>query len=226
LPGALSGIRVIDFTHVPAGPFCTALLKELGARVIRVEFGESGDVVSTMPAITSGVEGELYMTVNQGKRSVTLDLKTREARHVALDLIAESDILIEDFQPGVMKILGLDYRAARKVNPKLIYCSLTGFGEREYRGKLPVFDTAAQAVHGPLSFISLPAGPGSCFAVADMGGGPYTVAVMLNALNRRDRAGVGQHIDISLPGHRREVTGDVPGDRVGRRAELPQKEAS
>lgn len=200
MPKVLSGIRVIDFTHMPAGPFCTAPLRELGAHVIKVEFGESGDVVGKTFSDAGGGEGDLFMTVNRGKRSVMLDLKTREARRVALDLIAESDILIEDLPPRVMKILGLDYKSVKRINPKLIYCALSGL--QGFRAKLPASDMAAQAVHGPMSFACIsgnpPAGCGPYVAVADTGGGPYAVAAMLDALNRRDRTGVGKYLDISV----------------------------
>lgn len=202
LPGVLSGIRVIDFTHMPAGPFCTVLLRELGARVIKVEFGESGDVVRTTLPATGGVEGDFFMTVNRGKKSVMLDLKTREARKVALDLIAESDILVEDFPPGVMRKLGLDYKAVKQVNPRLVYCALSGFGQERFINTLPDPGMAVQAVHGPMSFTcipgNLPAGCVTYAAVADAGGGPYAVATILDALNRRDRTGVGRYLDISM----------------------------
>lgn len=204
MPGILSGIRVIDFTHMPAGSFCAVLLRELGARVIKVEFGESGDVVrATFPAAGSG-EGDLFMTVSRDRKSVMLDLKTREARKVALDLIAESDILIEDLPSRVMKMLGLDYKAVKRINPELIYCAMSGFVHDGFNSKLPDPGMAAQAVHGPVSFACIPGSPqaglGPCVAVTDMGAGPYAVAAMMDALNRRDRDGAGKYLDISRQG--------------------------
>ena len=202
MQGVLSGIRVIDFTHMLAGPFCTALLRELGARIIKVEFGESGDMVRTTFPAAGGCEGDLFMTVNRGKKSVMLDLKTREARKVALDLIAEADILIEDLPPRVMRILGLDYKAVKRFNPKLIYCVLSGFGPEGFGNKLPSRGMDTQAVHGPMSFTGVPGNlPASCgpyVAVADTGGGPHAIATMMEALNHRDRTGVGKYLEISM----------------------------
>jgi crotonobetainyl-CoA:carnitine CoA-transferase CaiB-like acyl-CoA transferase len=200
LPGVLSGIRVIDLTRMLAGPFCAVLLRELGARVIKVEFGESGDVVRTMSPITGGGESDLFMTVNRSNKSVMLDLKNREAQKVALDLIANSDILVENFARGVMKKLGLGYKAAREVNPKLIYCSMSGFGQEGPSTNLLAFDVVARTMGGLMRVTGFPDSPharrGS--SVTDMGGGLYALVAVMAALNHRSRTGKGQHIDISM----------------------------
>ena len=200
MPGALSGIRVIDFTRMQAGPFCAVLLRELGAHVIKVEFRESGDMVRTIPPMTGGGEGDLFMMVNRRKKSVTLDLETREAQKVALDLIAKSDILVENFTRGTMKKLGLDYKAARKVNPKLIYCSMSGFGREGPGADLLAFDMVARSMGGLMSVSGFPGSPpdGCVPPVADMGGGLYAMVTVLTALNHRNRTGEGQHINISM----------------------------
>lgn len=198
MPGVLSGVRVIDFTRIQAGPFCTVLLQELGAHVIKVEFGESGDVVKTMPPISDGADGDLFMTVNRGRRSVTLELKTREAQEVALDLIAKSDILVENFAPGVTRKLGLDYKAAKKVNARLIYCSLSGFSQEGPSANLLAFEILAQAMQRPEIITGFGSSSGSMPSIYGAGGCYYAVATVLAALNRRDRTGQGQHIDISL----------------------------
>lgn len=202
MPGALSGIRVIDFTRTPAGPFCAVLLKELGAQVIKVEFHESGETVRTILPVTGGVEGYLSMTVNRGRKSVTLELKTREAHKVALDLIATADILVENFTPGVTKKLGLDYRSARRVNPGLIYCSMSGFGQEWPGASLQSFDMVTRNQGGLLNVTSFPDSPSprGAPAVAGMGGGLYAVVAVLSALNRRDRTKEGRHIHISMQG--------------------------
>jgi crotonobetainyl-CoA:carnitine CoA-transferase CaiB-like acyl-CoA transferase len=200
MAGALSGIRVIDFTRMLAGPYCTVLLRELGAEVIKVEFRESGDAVRTIPPITEGGEGYTFMVVNRGKKSVTLDLKVREAQKVALDLIKKSDILVENFAPGVMKKLGLDYSEAIKVNKKLIYCSMSGFGQQGPSSDRLAFDMVAQAMGGLMSVTGHPQdGPTKCGpSVADMGGGLYAATAVLAALNHRNKTGEGQYIDISM----------------------------
>ena len=200
MPGALSGVRVIDFTRMPAGPFCSVLLRELGAHVIKVEFRESGDVVRIIPPITGGGEGDLFMTVNRSKKSVTLDPKTREAQKVALDLIAKSDILVENFARGVMKKLGLDYEAAKKVNPKLIYCSMSGFGQEGPGANLLAFDMVARDMGSLMTVSGFPdSPPARCVpSGAGTGGGLYAMVTVLAALNHRNRTGEGQYINISM----------------------------
>lgn len=200
MPEALSGKRVIDFTRIAAGPLCATLLREMGARVIRVEFGESGDVVRTMPSLAGGGERDFFMTVNRGRKSVMLDLKTREAQKVALDLIAESDILVENFAPGVMRKLGLDYKSVRRINPGLIYCFLSGFGRKGLGAQALAFDMALRYRSGASGIDcftdSKPSGGGS--SIAGRGNGLYGVAAVLAALNRRNRTGEGQYITISM----------------------------
>jgi len=200
LPGALTGVSVIDFTPVPAGPFCTVLLRELGAHVIKVEFKESLNAVRTIPPITGGGEDDLFMMVNRSKNSVTLDLKTPKAQKVALDLIAKSDILVENFARGVMKKLGLDYKAAKKVNPKLIYCSMSGFDQEGPSANMLAFDMVAGDMGGLMSVSGFTDNPpaGCVPSVAGMGGGLYAMVTVLAALNHRHRTGKGQYINITM----------------------------
>jgi crotonobetainyl-CoA:carnitine CoA-transferase CaiB-like acyl-CoA transferase len=197
---ALSGIRVLDFTRMLAGPFCTVILQELGAEVIKLEFRESGDAVRTIPPITEGGEGYTFMVVNRGKKSITLDPRSSEGHKIALDLAAKCDILVENFAPGVMKKLGLNYDEVLKVNPKIIYCSMSGYGQDGPSANKPAFDMIAQAMGGMMSLTGFPDSPPTkCGpSVADMGGGLYADVAILAALHYREKTGEGQFLDISM----------------------------
>jgi crotonobetainyl-CoA:carnitine CoA-transferase CaiB-like acyl-CoA transferase len=200
MPGALSGIRVADFSRMYAGPFGSMILRELGAEVIKVEFRESGDACRTIPPITEGGEGYTFTILNRGKKSITLELKSEEGIKVARDLIARSDILLENFSAGVMERLGLGYEDVRILNPKLIYASLSGFGQTGPNSHRMAFDTIAQAMGGLMSVTGFPENsPTKCGpAVADLSGGAYTVISILAALQHRNATGQGQRIDVSL----------------------------
>ena len=119
MAGALEGVRVADFSRMYAGPFGSMILRELGAEVIKVEFREAGDACRTIPPITEAGEGYVFSILNRGKKSVTLELKSEEGQKIARDLIAKSDVLLENFTPGVMDRLGLGYDDMKKLNPKL-----------------------------------------------------------------------------------------------------------
>ncbi|MGA9048510.1 MAG: CoA transferase [Dehalococcoidia bacterium] len=200
MPGALSNIRVVDFSRMYAGPFCSMILRELGAEVIKVEFRESGDACRTIPPITEGGEGYTFSMLNRGKKSITLELKTEEGQKIARDLIARCDVLLENFTPGVMDRLGLGWEDAKKINPKLIYASLSGFGQTGPYAHKPAFDMVAQAMGGMMSVTGFPENPPTKCGppIADLGGGAYTVIGILAALQYRNTTGVGQHVDISL----------------------------
>jgi CoA:oxalate CoA-transferase len=200
MAGALSGIRVIDFTRMLAGPYCTVQLRELGAEVIKIEFRESGDAVRTIPPITEGGEGYTFMVVNRGKKSITLDMRADDAKAIALDLISKSDILVENFAPGVMKRLGLGYEEAANANPRIIYASMSGFGQEGPSSNRLAFDMVAQAMGGLMSLTGFPDSPPTkCGpSVADMGGGLYAAVAILAALHHREKTGEGQFIDISM----------------------------
>ncbi|MGA2157666.1 MAG: CoA transferase [Dehalococcoidia bacterium] len=227
MPGALSNIRVVDFSRMYAGPFCSMILRELGAEVIKVEFRESGDACRTIPPITEGGEGYTFSMLNRGKKSITLELKTEEGQKIARDLIARCDVLLENFTPGVMDRLGLGWEDAKKINPKLIYASLSGFGQTGSYAHKPAFDMVAQAMGGMMSVTGFPENPPTKCGppIADLGGGAYTVIGILAALQYRNTTGVGQHVDISLQDFvwamtsveslaAYALTGDPPG-RIG-----------
>ena len=197
-PAALEGIRVLDVTQVMAGPFCAMMLADLGAAVIKVE-PPAGDSTRQMPG-ASGTDSPSFNAVNRGKRSIVLNLKTAEGRTVFARLAQSSDILIENYRPGVMTSLGLGYAALSAANPRLIYASISGYGQTgPQRGK-GGFDLIAQGVSGIMSITGEPGGPPvkAGLPVTDLGAGLFALVGILAALQHRHRTGAGQQVDTSL----------------------------
>jgi crotonobetainyl-CoA:carnitine CoA-transferase CaiB-like acyl-CoA transferase len=197
-PAALEGIRVLDVTQVMAGPFCAMMLADLGASVVKVE-PPAGDSTRQMPG-AAGTDSPAFNAVNRGKRSIVLNLKTAEGRDVFATLARSSDIVIENYRPGVMTSLGLDYAALSAVNPRLIYASISGYGQTgPQRGK-GGFDLIAQGVAGIMSITGEPGGPPvkAGIPVTDLGAGLFALVGILAALEHRHRSGAGQLIDTSL----------------------------
>lgn len=196
---ALEGVKVLDFTRMAAGPYCTMLLAELGAQVVKIEQPGSGDPFRTTPPINRG-ESYSFVMLNRGKKSVTLDLASQRGQELAKELVKKVDIVAENFTPGVMDRLGLGYDELNKINYRLIYASTSGFGHTGPDTSQPAFDPIIQARGGLMSVTGFPdsrptkAGIG----VADMLGGIWTVAAVLAALHYRERTGKGQFIDISM----------------------------
>jgi CoA:oxalate CoA-transferase len=200
MPGALSGVRVMDFSRMYAGPYCSMILRELGAEVIKIEFRESGDACRTIPPITEGGEGYVFSILNRGKKSITLELREKEGQEIARGLIKESDVLLENFTPGVMDRLGMGYSEVSKLNPRLIYASLSGFGQTGPNASRAAYDTVAQAMGGLMSVTGFPENPPTKCGppIADLSGGAYTVIAILAALQHRNTSGQGQRVDVSL----------------------------
>jgi len=200
MPEALSGVRVVDFSRMYAGPYCSMILRELGAEVIKIEFRESGDACRTIPPITEGGEGYVFSILNRGKKSITLELREKEGQEIARGLIKQSDILLENFTPGVMDRLGLGYDKVSNLNPRLIYASLSGFGQTGPNASRAAYDTVAQAMGGLMSVTGFPENPPTkCGpAIADLSGGANTVIAILAALQHRNSSGQGQRVDVSL----------------------------
>jgi crotonobetainyl-CoA:carnitine CoA-transferase CaiB-like acyl-CoA transferase len=197
-PAALEGLRVLDVTQVMAGPFCAMMLADLGATVIKVE-PPAGDSTRQMPG-ASGTDSPSFNAVNRGKRSLVLNLKTVEGRDVFARLARTSDIVIENYRPGVMRSLGLDYATLSKGNPRLIYASISGYGQTgPARGK-GGFDLIAQGVAGIMSITGAPGGPPvkAGVPITDLGAGLFALIGILAALEHRHRTGVGQHVDTAL----------------------------
>jgi len=197
---ALDNVKVLDFSRMYAGPFCTMILRDLGAEVIKIEIPDGGDGVRTMPPLTHGGESYIFINLNRGKQGITLNLDSEKGREITQELVRKVDVVVENFTPGVMDRLGLGYKELEKINPGLIYASLSGFGHTGPRHSQPAFDTVAQAMGGFMSITGFPDGPPTKAgpAVADLLSGVYGTVSILAALHHRERTGEGQHIDISM----------------------------
>jgi crotonobetainyl-CoA:carnitine CoA-transferase CaiB-like acyl-CoA transferase len=195
---ALDGLRVLDVTQVMAGPFCAMLLCDMGASVIKVESFD-GDSTRRM-AGTVGTESPSFNAVNRGKRGIVLDLTKPPARDVFRRLALRSDVVIENYRPGVMARFGLDYASLSAEHPRLIYASISGYGQTGPAAAKGGFDLIAQGVSGLMSITGEPGGPPIKVGVplTDLGAGLFALAGILAALHHRDRTGRGQHIDTSL----------------------------
>ncbi|HZW58005.1 MAG TPA: CaiB/BaiF CoA-transferase family protein [Nitrososphaerales archaeon] len=194
---SLNGIKVLDITHQIAGPWSTELLIDLGAQVTKIENPTSGgDPARKYPYFGSAV----FVSENRGKRSVTLNLKSEKGREIALKLAASCDVLVENFTPGLLEKLGLGYEAVRKVNPRIVYCSISGFGKDSPYKDRPAWDAALQAMAGIMTITGEPDRPplrvGT--SIVDLSAGTYAVCGILVALLERERTGEGKFVDISL----------------------------
>ena len=196
-PGALSDIRVLDLTRVLAGPHCAAILADLGAEVIKIEQPGTGDDARQYNPFVNG-ESSYFMNLNRGKKGVTLNLKT--GKDIFLRMVERSDIVVENFKPGTMTKLGLDYDILRSVNPRIILVSISGFGQTGPYHQLPGYDLIGQAMCGRMSVTGeadgTPMRAGG--PVCDVMGGVYGVIGALSALHYRNLTGRGQMIDISM----------------------------
>ena len=196
---ALDAIRVIDLTSHLSGPFCTMLLGDMGADVVKVERPERGDDARHMPPFIEG-ESAAFMQFNRNKRSITLDLKAPEDMAACLDLCDDADVVVENFRPGTAARLGLGYAAWAARNRALVYCSISGFGQTgPYSGR-GGFDLMAQAMSGLMSICGEIEGPPLRLpiAISDMCGGMYAAIGILSVLMARQATGNGQHVDTSL----------------------------
>jgi len=196
----LDGIRVVDLSRIIAGPFCTQILGDMGADVIKVEQPGSGDETRTWGPPFANGEAVYFFCVNRNKRSVTLNLKDPRGQKIFRELVNRADILVENFKPGTLAKLGLDDDGLRPENPRLIYCAITGFGRTGPYADRGGFDVIAQAVGGLMDITGEPDGPPVKVGVAmtDIATALYAHGAILAALYVRERTGVGQRIDISL----------------------------
>jgi formyl-CoA transferase/CoA:oxalate CoA-transferase len=197
--GPLTGITVIDLTRVLAGPYCTMLLADMGAEVIKVEDPRSGDDVRAFPPMVDGWSS-YFLGLNRNKKSVALDLKTAGGRDVLQRLIARADVLVENFKPGSFARLGFGYDAMSALNPGLVYCSISGYGQTGPRAQLSGYDPVIQAECGLMSITGFPDGEPtrSGIAITDFLAGLHANQGILLALLARARTGRGQRIDIAL----------------------------
>ncbi|MGN6579256.1 MAG: CaiB/BaiF CoA transferase family protein [Bordetella sp.] len=210
-PAPLAGIRVLDLTRVLAGPWCTQNLADLGAEVVKVERPVAGDDTRAWgPPYLKDQDGNAtseaayYLSANRNKLSVTVDIATPRGAQVVRELAMQSDILVENFKVGGLKKYGLDYDTLREINPRLIYCSVTGFGQNGPYANRPGYDFMIQGMGGLMSITGerddLPGGgpQKAGVAVADLMTGMYSTVGILAALIERDKSGLGQHIDMAL----------------------------
>ncbi|MBM4250252.1 MAG: CoA transferase [Euryarchaeota archaeon] len=197
--GVLEGLRVLDFTRVIAGSWCTMYLSDMGAEVLKVESPGTGDVMRLQTPVRNGECG-FFIIYNRGKKSITLDLKKDEAKQLVRELVKSCDVLVENFSPGTMKELGLDYDAMRKINPKLVYASISGYGQYGPKADLPSYDVCIQAVCGLMSMNGYrgqdPLRIG--MSATDFMAGTVTALAIMGALWNIRKTGKGQYIDISL----------------------------
>jgi crotonobetainyl-CoA:carnitine CoA-transferase CaiB-like acyl-CoA transferase len=197
-PSALEGLRVLDVTQVMAGPFAAMMLADLGADVIKIE-PPSGDSTRQMPG-ASGSDSPSFNAVNRGKRGISVDLKSAKGRELVARLAQSADIFVENYRPGVMAAFGLGYDALSASNPRLVYASISGYGQTGPSRHKGGFDLIAQGVSGIMSVTGEPGGPPAKAGVplTDLGAGLFALVGILAALEHRHRTGEGQFVDTSL----------------------------
>src|SRR6266850_2310731 len=195
----LDGLRVIDLTRVVAGPYCTMMLGDMGAEVLKIEEPEHGDDSRGWGPYINGWSS-FFLELNRSKKSVTIDLKTPGGAHALRRLIETADVLIENFRPGSLADLGFDYASASAINPRLIYCSISGYGQTGPHAHLPGYDAVIQGEAGIMAMTGFPGGEPTRVGVAitDYLAGLYAMQGILLALMDRERSGLGQHVDIAL----------------------------
>ncbi|MSO75820.1 MAG: CoA transferase [Alphaproteobacteria bacterium] len=201
---SFDGVRVVDFTQVLSGPFASMQLAFEGADVIKIEQPGAGDQSRQM-LLPDGVFAEaglsaMYISVNAGKRSLTLDLKQAKAREIVHRLVGSADVLVENFKSGTLERMGFGYAAMQAVNPRLVYCSISGYGQGGPRAGAAAYDPAIQAASGMMSITGYEeTGPTKAgYWVSDMATGITAAYSIASALFRRERTGEGQHIDVSM----------------------------
>ena len=198
--GPLAGLTILDLTRVLSGPYCTMLLADMGARVIKIEHPGRGDDTRAWGPPFVGAESAYFLSINRNKESVTLDFKTAEGRDILERLAGRADVFVENFRPGTLARAGFDYEAIARRYPRLVYCSISGFGQTGPSRDRPGYDAVIQAEGGLMSVTGDPDGPGYRvgIAIADLVAGLLAAQGIALALFARDRTGRGQHVDISM----------------------------
>ena len=197
---ALEGIKVLDLSRALAGPYCTMMLADMGAEVIKLEMpGRGDDSRSWGPPFVEG-ESAYFMSVNRNKKSLTLNMKSERSTEIVHKLIKQSDVLVENFRPGAMERLDLGYQRVKEMNSRIIYASISGFGQDGPYRMLPGFDQVLQGMGGLMSITGEPGGPPIKVgvAIADISGGMFAAYGIVVALYNREKTGKGQMIDVSL----------------------------
>lgn len=199
MPGPLEGIRVLDLTQVLFGPFATMLLSDLGAEVIKIERADGGDIARGNGPFVGDLS-TYFLSLNRGKKSITLNLATDKGRDIFLRLTKNADVLVQNFVPGTMEKLGLDYEAVREHNPEIVYVSGSGFGQYGPYAEKPAFDITVQAMGGVMSITGEEGGPPVRPGVSygDIVAGLFLCIATLAALRERSVSGQGQLVDIAM----------------------------
>lgn len=234
--GPLSGVTVIDMTRVLAGPYCTMVLADLGARVIKVENRAGGDDARQFGPFLKG-KSAYFMSLNRGKESIALDLKNAEDRAVFEELVAHADILVENYRAGTMEKLGYGWEALHKKHPRLIYASASGFGHTGPYSHRPAYDMVVQGMGGIMSLTGHPGSPPTRVgtSVGDITAGLFTTVGINAALYHREKTGLGQKVDVGMLDcqiailenaiARYMATGDIPGPIGARHPSITPFEA-
>lgn len=197
---ALDGLKVLDFSHALAGPYCTLLLSDYGAEVYKLESPGGGDMGRSWGPPFVGSDAAFFLGLNRGKSGISLDLKHPEGLDLCRRLLGRMDVLIENFRPGTMERLGLGYDTVRAWNPRLVYCSISGYGQDGPARDEAAMDLVVECSSGFLSITGTEAGDQvrSGYAVADINAGLFATVGILMALRSREQTGVGQYVDVSM----------------------------
>lgn len=195
---ALDGVRVVSFEQVLAGPFCTSILGDMGAEVIKVERPGTGDLIRHWDTAVRGLSSG-YVWLNRNKRSLTVDVKKEKGREIVYRLIRDCDIFFENYAPGVADRAGLGYETLEKLNPRLIYCSISGYGQDGPYRDIKAYDLLIQGEGGIIATTGYPDKPAKAgIAIADIAAGMYATLGIVLALYQREKSGRGQRVDISM----------------------------
>lgn len=197
---ALKGMRVLDFSHLAAGPWCTMMLADLGAEVIKIEPPETGEFARTAGSIYVQGESAVFLALNRNKKSLAISLKTEAGRSIVHKLIATADVVVENFRPGTVKRLGIDYETVQKINPRIVYCSISAFGQTGPYVEQPANDPVIQAISGTMAMNGTASGEPVRMGVPvpDFAAGMLSAYGIVSALLYRERTGKGQKVDLSL----------------------------
>ena len=199
MSGPLAGVKVLSFGRVLAGPYAAMLLADLGAEVLKVEDPGKGDMARTNGPFIQDL-GSYFLSVNRGKKSLSLNMRHEKAREIVRDLLPDMDVLVENFRPGIMKKMGFDYESVKELNPRLVYVSISGFGHSGPYSQKPAFDMVAQAMGGTVSITGELGRPPVRvgFSIGDLGAALFAVSASLAVLYEREKSGQGQHIDVAM----------------------------
>jgi|YelNatPaOPRAMG01_1025707.scaffolds.fasta_scaffold13711_5 CoA:oxalate CoA-transferase len=196
----LSGVRILDLSQMLAGPYGSMILADLGAEVIKIEKPGEGDLARGMPPHFFHGESVYFLSINRNKKSLTLDLKSAEGLQIFYRLVEKSDVVYDNFRPGVLQKLKIDYGSLKKINPRIISCSISGYGQTGPGKDRPAFDLIIQARGGIMSYTGepgrMPVRMGA--PMGDLAGGLFAAQGVMAALYQREKTGVGQQVDISL----------------------------